>query len=113
MTKSLRALITLSTCISAAPLLMACATQDARSRTIEGFSADDCKSYGLLFNDPNLNRSIAGLNDNPINSGGGLNTSSNNSEDKITLPWDRSHEANVSRERASLRKVHKQKGCAE
>jgi len=80
---------------------------------VESFSADDCKSYGALFNDPSLNRSLAGLDHNPTSSGGGGGLTSENAEDKLSWPWDKSQDARVSRDRAALRKVHKQKGCAD
>ena len=110
MSKSLCALLILSTVF-----LTACASQDTSEYAPEQlsgkFAADDCKFLGGLFKDQNLNHSTAGAS---LDGGeGGLSDSiSETSKDKFTWPWDKTNDAQVSKDRAALRKAHKQKGCA-
>lgn len=99
----------------AAGFLSACATQDTPKYAPEQlsgkFATDDCKFLGGLFKDQNLNNAPAGA---ALDGDGGSNSisASEKPKGKFRWPWDKTHEAKLSKDRAALRKAHKQKGCA-
>jgi len=109
MNKSLCTLFILSTVF-----VTGCATQASSEYAPEQlsgkFATDDCKFLGGLFKDQNLNDSLAVID---LDGGGGAasGTNSQKPKEKFRWPWDKGQEASASRDRASLRKTHKQKGC--
>ncbi len=102
----------LATAFLAAGFLTGCATLDKVGEAAElseaQYASDHCKFLGGLFKDQSLNNSLAVID---FNGGGGGISGPEKSEDQLSWPWDNSNEAKISRDRAALRKAHKQKGC--
>jgi len=84
------------------------AANEASDLSEAQYAADHCKFLGGLFKDKSLNDSLAVVELN----GGTSSSDTEVTEDKLSWPWDNRHDAKVSRDRAALRKAHRQKGCA-
>jgi len=114
MTKSLRALLILSTTFLIAAFTTGCASVDkseARSElSDENYTIDHCKFLGGLFKDKNLNDALAVVDPN---GGDDSSTHAEAPKEKFTWPWDKGIEAKASRDRAKIRKAHRQQGCAD
>ena len=116
MSKSVRICLILSTAFLTTAFASGCASVDKTEEQAEfsadKYAADHCKFLGGLFKDQNLNDALAVVDPN---GGGGGNSiaSAETPKEKFTWPWDKGIEAKASRDRAKIRKAHKQKGCAE
>jgi len=93
--------------ISTALILSTCfITGCASNSQGQNFAGDNCKTLGTLYAQQNVFPSAKSDQFNNIDA-------TQTSPDKITLPWSRSNEEEISRDRASIRKSHARKTCAQ